>query len=436
MLPHRGARRRSKKWRSGLAFAGSYGTPNTRQRNASTEAEKKARNRHTERVLPSSGRSQLELTTNAADRLEHVARFDRDFDTTFEDRAAQQRGAFLTAFPRSKLGSLTLDKYVIGKRRPTFCAYVEPNTRLWANIIGATSFKFGIYYGRPKSDATRRYRFVEGKFGANKDRAFAAVKTALLELVNAGKSLDFEKIDQNPLSQMFKAKILSLYFQDKYLNVCAKDHIVDLASEFGVKQNLFVSEQQHLLLREKLSNPLTKDWSNPKFMTLLYNTYIRDEPMHLKGVPTRRPPEIDVDEMLENRKKIGKMSEAFALKWEKERLRGRGYSGLIKGIVDLRNAPANGYDFLSHSEPNQKRFIEVKSAGRNWAGPGFRFFLSEKERAVSLKAGFRDQYYFYLVYYKDGEPNELDEWKASDLYKVSKLSQDGYIVAFEREETD
>ena len=53
-------------------------------------------------------------------------------------------------------------------------------TKAWANIQGATSFKFGIYFGRTKSDPKRKYRFTE-KFGSTEAQAFAAVKSALLD---------------------------------------------------------------------------------------------------------------------------------------------------------------------------------------------------------------------------------------------------------------
>jgi len=288
-----------------------------------------------------------------------------------------------------------------------------------------------------KSDSARRYRLVESKFGATKEEAFAAVKSALLDLVAAGRSLKFEEIDENPLSQMFKAKILSLYFQDKFLNICSKDHIADLASELGIEET-WISEQQHLLLQAKLDNPITRGWSNPKFMTFLYNTYIRSRSkrMHLKRVISRKPPTIDIDEMLEHRKRIGKMSEEYALKWEKERLNGLGFRTLIRDIKDRRAAPGYGYDFLSHTQPNDERYIEVKTAGRNLAGNGFRFFLSETERAISKKPECADRYYFYLVYYKDGEPSYLEEWKAAEMYENSELGPNGYVVKFDRGEVE
>ena len=359
--------------------------------------------------------------------------FDLEFDTAYEDHAAQQRGAFLRAFPLRALKTITIDEYVIGKGTPTFCAYVEPLTKLWANILGATAFKFGIYYGHIKSDPSNRYRFVEKKFGHTKTQAFSAVKDALQQLVNDGAALRFKAIDDNPLSQMFKAKILSLYFPDRYLNVCSKDHIAALSSELGIGDG-WVSEQQHLLLASKLGNSLTRNWSNPKFMTFLYNTYIRapDMKMYLKVVLARQPPKVNVDEMLEHRKKIGEMSENYALEWERERLRGLDYEAMLNLIDDRRDRPAYGYDFLSHSAPDIERYIEVKTAGRNWPAHGYRFFLSEHEYNTSLTPEHVDRYYFYLVYYDDGKPCALEEWRAADMYSVGTLGPNGYVVAFDR----
>src|SRR5688572_13221573 len=124
--------------------------------------------------------------------------FDAQYDTRFEDQANRVRGQFLKAFPINSLKKLTLKKYAIGQRTPSFCTYVEAKTKPWANILGSTSFKFGVYFGRTKSNARRRYRFVK-KFGPNEKKAFSKIKQALLELMTAGQQMQFEKIDENPL---------------------------------------------------------------------------------------------------------------------------------------------------------------------------------------------------------------------------------------------
>jgi Protein NO VEIN, C-terminal len=360
-----------------------------------------------------------------------LKKFDAEFDTSYEDQANRVRGEFLKAFPLKRLPALTLEEYVIGTKKPTFCAFVEAKTRLWANILGATSLKFGVYYGHTKTDPRVRYRFAH-KYGRSVEEAFDTVKKALIGLIDAGKSLRFGDIDENPLSQLFKAKILSLYFPDKYLNVCSADHIEELSKKLGLPSDIFVSEQQHELREAARNSPIMTNWSNPKVMTFLYNTFIRpNEPAHLKKVQSRRHTKIDIDDLLEKRKRIGEMSEKFALDWERERLIGLGHAE--PRIKDCRNTPSCGYDFFSDTTAAERRFIEVKTAGRNHVDKGFRFFLSETEYKKSQQADHRDRYYIYLVFYKDKAPDHLEPWKAADLYKIAKFDFDGYVVSFDRE---
>ena len=117
--------------------------------------------------------------------VKDLAKFEAEYDSSHEDSALQTAGSSLREFPLDSLDKLTLDEYVVGHHEPSFCNLVESGTKAWANIQGATSFKFGIYFGRTKSDATRKYRFTE-KFGTNEKDAFAAVKAALLDLVELG----------------------------------------------------------------------------------------------------------------------------------------------------------------------------------------------------------------------------------------------------------
>jgi hypothetical protein len=358
--------------------------------------------------------------------------FDRVFDTGYEDLANQSRGAFVVAFPLDRLKDIKLEEYVIGRRRPTFCDHLEQRTRPWANILGATAFKFGIYYGHTKTDPTQRYRYVK-RAGTTPTEAFEWVKRNLVELVSAGDALDFEAIEKNPLSQMMKAKVLSLYLPDKFLNVCSREHIEALAHELGIDESMVTSAQQHLLLEAKLQSPITRDWSNPKFMTFLYNAYLREEPEYVRKVRPKKHRKVNIDEMLENRKRIGEMSEKFALRWEEERLRGLGFAQ--PRVTDCRDMPSCGYDFRSETRGAAKRCIEVKSAGKDRLNGGFRFFLSQTEYDVSRQPEFKDSYYFYLVFYdKDGKPAALEPRRGADVYETCDLGPNGFIVSFDEEE--
>jgi len=334
---------------------------------------------------------------------------------------------------------LTLDSYVIGHKTPTFCAYVEAKTRNWAVIQGATSFKFGVYYGVTKADKKAGYRFTQ-KFGKTRDEAFKNVKKSLCDLVQLGaeSNLNFKAIDGNQLSQMFKAKILSLYYPDKFMNVCSREHLKLLGQELGLGEERYISEFQNGLARLKEADSYVREWSNPKFMTFLYDTYIRteDEPR----IPTIRlprkksSPKVDFDELLKQRNAIGLAAEEFALAWEKQRLVGDELVSLVDEIKDRRKYPLDGYDFRSHSSRKIPRFIEVKAVGKAGGPNSFRFFLSSNEREVSLDAEYEAEYYFYLVFFNRGsEPYDVLPIKASVLYERAELTPAAYQVKFDVE---
>ncbi|OEZ56024.1 hypothetical protein JAB5_43010 [Janthinobacterium sp. HH103] len=364
--------------------------------------------------------------------------FDKIYDTEHEDNAAHVRGEFLLAFPLKNLAHISLDEYVIGLQSPTFCTFVEAKTRPWANIQGATSEKFGIYFGKTKHDPKKTYRFTR-KFGNDRDEAFNLIKTTLLNLIRLGKAktLDFVSIDANIFSQMFKAKILSLYFPNRFLNVCSAEHLKMLAEHFGFAQGLPVSEYQHMLLQVKESNLITKAWSNPKFMAFLYHAYVHVQSQATNAIKKPRKKahgKVNFEDLQAQRDLIGKAAEIFALDWEKARLEGAGIGHLTSKIEDRRDRPGYGYDFLSYSSPKQKRFVEVKSVGKLSGGRGYRFFLSENEYNVSISSDHCDDYFFYMVFFDGkGEPSSLRAIRADELYKVGEKIPAAYTVQFELE---
>lgn len=362
-----------------------------------------------------------------------LIRFSKQFDNSYEDAAASSRGEFLRAFPLNSLKKLTLDDYVIGKGTASFCARVEAKTKAWAVIQGATAYKFGIYYGKTKSDLKCKYRFTK-KFGTTKSEAFNAVRESLNTLLVAGKAENFHEIDNNPLSQMFKAKILSLYYPETYLNVCSSEHLELISIELGLAEDLCSSEYQNLLIGIKHKNAVTRNWSNPKFVSFLYAKFIRKDLEPTTTVKFRKPTKkskktVNFHELLATWDAVGKKSEEFAIAWEKDRLIGLGLESLVEKICDYRKKPSFGYDFLSFSTAKQERFIEVKSLGFDRKENCHRFFLSENEQVVSKSENHLNHYYFYMVLYgKDGEPQDVIVKRAIELYSNSEVLPCAYKV--------
>lgn len=364
--------------------------------------------------------------------------FERTFDTQREDIATQTRGVFLRAFPLTKISTIQLDDFVIGHQSPTFCAYVEVKTRSWANMQGASAIKFGIYFGKTKSNTKKQYHFAK-RFGATKKEAFQSVKVALLSLIRLGNSneLNFSEIDANPLSQMFKAKILSLYFPDKFINICSAEHLEKLGTELGYPSGLLISEYQHLILEAKSSNSITRTWSNPKFMSFLYATYVPGD--RVKTLTVKKPrgkahKKVNFEDIQEMRGRIGKAAEKFALEWEILRLKGADLGNLAISIEDRRDRPSYGYDFLSFTSQQQRRFIEVKSVKKISGDNNYRFYLSENEHSVSQDAEHDSEYYFYLVLFgKGGKPIDLLPFRANEFYQQCEMTPASYVLRFKYE---
>lgn len=376
----------------------------------------------------------MEITNN---RYRNCA---QDFSVKFrnerENKAIHDRGLFIRLFPIQELKNITLDDYVIGKGTKSFCSMVEAKTRAWANIQGSTSNKFGIYFGKTKNDPTKKYRFTK-KFGSNQSEAFLKVKSSLLDLIDAGTNDDFEAIDKNPLSQLFKAKILSLYFPHKFINICSKDHLLEICDDIGLPENKFVSWYQAKLIELKNTDHVTASWSNPKYMTYLYAVFNNELTEILSEGSIVEPKNrthrrVNFKDIVENQNKIGALSEKYALEWEQNRLLGLGYEALITEIIDCRDRPGFGYDFQSFSSKDVYRYIEVKSVGRNNTSESYRFFLSENEKHKSMTGELSNEYYFYLVFYgKDGNPSELKAILANDLYTNSSLQACAFKVYFD-----
>ena len=370
--------------------------------------------------------------------------YDRGYEADWEDEAHAQRGEFLRRFPLADLSSLTLGKYAIGQNgHETFCYWVEPGTRKWAKIVGATADKFGVYYGKTKSDRTERFRYTKkfssGMPAQGEERAaFRKVRGALTDLLAAGDALDFLAIDLNPLSQMLKAKILSLYFPDKYLPICSADNLRDLAPEFGL-DDASPSEIQHRVLTAKASSPGVRTWSTLKYMAFCYEQILRNRPAlrthsstEAKAKRSGKDRKVDYEKLMALWRELGKKSEAFALAQEQARLISMDQAGLARQIKDRTSHPGYGFDFESFSGSGHPRYIEVKTFTAIDA-ENSRFFLSQNEYRVATDPKMRDHYYFYLVVYgADHEPADCQMRSAKHVLEQAEMEAQSYLVRLGR----
>jgi len=381
---------------------------------------------------------------NLHDLREAQARFENRKDEIIEKRKPllKLRSDFVRYFDRQRIKTMQIDDYVIGVGAPdkgyNFCYALERQLDSLGRMLGATAFKFGVYYGRTKEDENYKYRFAS-RFGKTYQEAFKEVRNSILHLLDAGEVENLEAIVKNPISPMFKGKILSTYFPERYLNVFSPDHLNYYLIKLDLDTNKLLSGdavyKREALIAFKNQDHVMKEWSVDFFAHFLYGEYpgaprkegSEDENLHdpltdyriPQFPPNPKPTFIDlkiiapnvgrlitqsgdglshkrVDYEKEARKlrKLGDRGEKICMDLEIRRLNEAGREDLAKKIerVSLKS-DSLGYDILSFEVDGSKRYIEVKATRSNAGTANFFFTANEFQKAMKI-----DNYYIYVVY--------------------------------------
>jgi hypothetical protein len=332
---------------------------------------------------------------------------------------------FLTDYPVSKINRLTLDQYVIGKgsENRSFCYRIERELDSLGRILGATAYKFGVYYGRTKSDPKMEYRF-RPHWGTKRDAAFTAVKQSIVYLLQAASRDDMAAIRENMISPMFKGKLLFIYFPEKFAPIYAWPHLEHFLAQLNIS-GTFESEadMQRALMDYRETWPALKEQHACLYMRFLYDLF--GYPIASAGGPTSLvtgPLVSDaingaafVDKMplvsgspavtaeigsgdyaaqQKRLKQIGDRGEVIVLEMEKRRLteaKRRDLALKVKHIADRDDSA--GFDILSYDENGNERPIEVKATSGKTLERGFYITANEVEKASILP-----NYHIYFVF--------------------------------------
>ena len=193
------------------------------------------------------------------------------------------REQFVNCFTLDKIKSMDINEYVIGvQNKESFCYYLERTLYELGSISGQLSYKYGVWF----SPSKKQYCF-ENRFGNNYKDAFEEVRTALLKLLKDGENKDFESIKSNPINSSVKAKILAMYYPDKYINVYALKHLDHYLTTLGLNTRELmradVLYKREALIEFKNEDKDMKEWNNYVFSIFLWSHYPKD-PRHLTPV--------------------------------------------------------------------------------------------------------------------------------------------------------
>ncbi|MFA6322933.1 MAG: DUF3883 domain-containing protein [Candidatus Buchananbacteria bacterium] len=362
-----------------------------------------------------------------------------DFFIESEFKAVEKlRLDFVSKFPINKIQEISIDEYVIGKgSHESFCYILENSLKPYGDIHGATSKKFGIYYGVEGDDKIRKYR-INKKFGATPEEAFFNIRNEINNLVRAGLVHDLNSIAANPITAMFKGKILSSYFPDKYLNVFSSRHLDNFLDKLGIE---FDKNENEVYKREKLLEFKSSDremvnWSFYKYFKFLYKSFgrpgsltnkfyadnskikneidysdivfsdiddVKPEILNLeqnslsemghKNIAKFKEGKYEIDDKF--KKEIGDRGELIIFNYEVDYLKTIGRSDLsLKVDHKSLKSDSFGYDILSRDDRGRKKYIEVKSTIQS-VHTFKRFFISANEY---YQACNKYNYYIYIVF--------------------------------------
>lgn len=375
-----------------------------------------------------------------------------DFNSGFKE-INSLRKKFTSDYPTSRIRTLTLDEYVTGKGGQTFCNRIENDLNEWGNIHGSFATKFGVYYGKFGKNSKSKYRIGRKEYGTDENVALKKILSAIIELIENKDDLAILK--KNPISPMFKGKILSVYYPNKFLNIFSAKHLNYFINNLGLDNDSKSElDKQALLLDFKNTDKVMKEWSIYEFSKFLYSSFgrpndeIKEENIskelkkfNLKDFPPIESlkfdyVELQTDELPEptekkknketkvdysNRsrkfKRIGDRGEQIVLRAERQFLKKNGRKDLAKLVDQISERDDSvGYDIKSYELDGTEKLIEVKSTLRKIGNSNI--FLSANELQVAEN---KENYYFYIIYEVGSKRPKIWKVKSSDFLNDSNI---------------
>ena len=202
-----------------------------------------------------------------------------DFKESYKEDDYQDeklRQEFIDKFPLEKLPTLELERYALGgKEQDNLCWWLEYNTVPLGSIKGGNALKFKIYYSS-KDD-----KWIYPAQFSNVEDAWSQMRKDISEFVENFKNGHYDLLNNYSLissMNMFKTKLLYMYFPEKLLPVYSLDHIKKLLSYFGCSDEelrpLNIIEA-NMKLKEIQDNSIEfSSWDGLKFMRFLYSSPI------------------------------------------------------------------------------------------------------------------------------------------------------------------
>lgn len=341
---------------------------------------------------------------------------------------------FWAKFPISKVKSLEIDDYVLGRylidNTESFCYWLEKKLDDLGKISGSPAWQYGVYFGTYKGDKSKKYRHMQ-RWGDNLEDSFIEVKKAIVNLLDSGKKKDFDSIANNIIADKLKGKILSTYYPDTYLNIFSAEYLNDILLHLNLDDKEILEDyaiyKQERLIKFKNDDIVMRNWSLDEFSVFINDEMLRNF-YNADGlnkeltdfVNPKFPPlntivieevSFDINEASEGSdisatipakverksqilKKLGTRGELIVLEYERNRLIKNKRPDLAKKIIHVaKTDDTAGYDILSYEIDGKPKYVEVKATKLPPGKAQFYISLNEKNKSEKLQ-----NYNVYIVH--------------------------------------
>lgn len=197
------------------------------------------------------------------------------FEENYNENNTQDeklRQEFINKFPLDKLSTLEIERYALGKQPDNLCWWLEFNTVPLGSIKGGTAKKFKIYYSNKDN------KWIYPSEFSNVEDAWIQLRKSIYDFIENFKYEKYELLNSYSLissMNMFKTKLLYMYFPEKLLPIYSLDHIQKLLSYFGCLdeeiKDLNIIEANMKLKEIQDRSIEFKSWDGLKFMRFLYS---------------------------------------------------------------------------------------------------------------------------------------------------------------------
>lgn len=184
------------------------------------------------------------------------------------------REDFVERFPLSRLPTLALDEYVIGRGdHNTYCYWLEQKTQRLGSIKGGGAQKFGVFWSRSDGD----YR-VNQMFASPED-AMRSILGGITAGAERLQQRDVKGADDATSAAMgfnrytMRLKPLTLYFPDLLLPITNPDHLRSFLTAIGQEPSGDQAELNVQLLQALKAQGGAAPFDTYGLMRFLYATY-------------------------------------------------------------------------------------------------------------------------------------------------------------------